>query len=170
MKGETMKPALLVIDIQKAFYQEDEAAAKSLQSAVGYLQFIIPLFRKKGYPVICIQHMEKEWGLEPGNPDFDLPDDLPIEANDTHIHKEYSNSFNKTDLKQTLEESGVDTVFITGFSALHCVLATYRGAQDLDLTPIMIRGAIAAGDPDEVRLAEKVGELISYGALKAFFE
>jgi hypothetical protein len=34
----------------------------------------------------------------------------------------------------------------------------------------MIRGAIAAGDPDEVRLAEKVGEIISYGALKAFFE
>jgi nicotinamidase-related amidase len=165
-----MKPALLVIDIQKAFFQEDETAAKSLQSAVEYLNYIIPLFRKKGHPVICIQHMVADWGLAPGNPDFELPDGLPIETSDPHIHKEYSNSFNKTGLKKFLEESGIDTVFITGFSALHCVLATYRGAQDLDLTPIMIRGAIAAGDPDEVRLAEKVGELISYGALKAFFE
>jgi len=165
-----MKPALLVIDIQKAFYQEDETAAKSLQSAVMYLKFIIPLFRKKGYPVICIQHMDEEWDIKPGNPDFDIPDDLAIEDSDFRVFKKYSNSFNKTELKQKLDELGIDTVFITGFSALHCVLATYRGAQDLDLTPIMVRGAIAAGDPDEVKMVENVGELISYGALKAFFE
>ena len=164
-----MKPALLVIDIQKAFYEDSETGAKFLRNAVGYLSYIIPLFRKKGYPVICIQHMVKEYGLEPGNPDFDIPDDLPIEESDIHIHKEYSNSFNKTPLMEKLEELDVDTVFITGYSALHCVLATYRGAQDRDLTPILIRGAIAADDPEEVRMAEKVGELVSYGALKAFF-
>jgi nicotinamidase-related amidase len=52
---------------------------------------------------------------------------------------------------------------------LHCVLATYRGAQDLDLTPIMIRGAIAADDPEEVKMVERVGEIVSFGALKIFF-
>ncbi len=164
-----MKPALLVIDIQKAFYQENEVGAKLLQNAVDYLSYITPLFRQKGYPVICIQHMEKEWGLAPGNPDFEVPDDLPIEDSDIHIYKEYSNSFNKTELKQKLEELDVDTVFITGYSALHCVLATYRGAQDLDLKPIMIRGAIAAGDPEEVKMVERVGEIVSFGALKIFF-
>lgn len=165
-----MKPALLVIDIQKDFYEENEVGAKLLQSAVDYLTWITPLFRKKGYPVICIQHMVKAHGFGPGNPGFDIPDDLPIEEGDIRIHKEYSNSFNKTELKQKLDELGVDTVFITGYSALHCVLATYRGAQDLDLKPIMIRGTIAAGTPEEVAMAEKVGEIISYGGLKAFFE
>lgn len=165
-----MKPALLVIDIQKAFYKNDEVGAKLLQDAVNYLNHIIPLFRKKGYPVICIQHMEKDFGFKPGAKGFEIPDDLLIEESDIHIYKEYSNSFNKTELKQKLEELGVDTPFITGYSALHCVLATYRGAQDLDLHPIMIRGAIAASTPEEVKMVETVGDLISFGALKAFFE
>ncbi|MEE4193994.1 MAG: isochorismatase family protein [Anaerolineae bacterium] len=165
-----MKPALLVIDIQKDFYQEDEVSAKLLQSAVDYLNYIIPLFREKGYPVICIQHMVKAHGFVPGHSGFDIPDDLPIEEGDIRIYKEYSNSFNKTELKQKLEELSVDTVFITGYSALHCVLATYRGAQDLDLKPIFIRGAISGGTPEEVKMAEQVGDIISYGALRAFFE
>lgn len=165
-----MKPALLVIDVQKAFYEDDPVAAKSLQSAVEYLKHVISLFRREGYPVICIQHMSEGWGLVPGSEGFDIPDDLPIEDTDLRIHKNYSNSFNKTMLKEKLEEFEVDTPFITGFSALHCVLATYRGAQDLDLNPIMIRGCIAAGDPEQVAMVESVCQLVSYGALEAFFK
>lgn len=164
-----MKPALLVIDIQKAFYEEDEVGAKLLTSAVQYVNATIALFRKKGYPVICIQHMEEEWGLKPGNEGFDLPDDLNIEESDIHIHKKYSNSFNKTELLAKLKELEVDTPFITGYSALHCVLATYRGAQDNDLEPIMVRGAIAASDPEQVKMVEDICQLVSFGALKKFF-
>lgn len=165
-----MKPALLVIDIQKDFYEENEVGAKLLQSAVDYLSFYIPLFRKHGFPVICIQHMVKERDFGPGDPGFDIPDDLLIEEDDIHIHKTYSNSFNKTELKEKLDELGVDTVFISGYSAMYCVLGTYRGAQDLDITPILLRGAIAAGDPEEIKMAEKVCELVSYGALRALFK
>ena len=164
-----MKPALLVIDIQKEFYEEGENA-KLLQSAVDYLSYFIPLFRKHQYPVICIQHMSKDGSFGPGVPGFEIPDDLPIEEEDIRIHKTYSNSFNKTELKAKLEELDIDTVFISGFSALHCVLATYRGAQDHDLKPILLRGTIAAGTAEEVKMVEKVGEIISYGALQTFFD
>jgi nicotinamidase-related amidase len=36
-------------------------------------------------------------------------------------------------LAAALQPLGVDTLIFTGFCAEYCVLATYRGAEDLDL-------------------------------------
>jgi len=68
----------------------------------------------------------------PGQAGFDLPDKLKILPTDLHIVKTYGNSFNKTPLLEELRKVGVDTVIITGFCAEYCVLATDRGARDLE--------------------------------------
>ena len=91
-----MKPALLVIDIQKAFYDINPATAQSLADAVEYTNAAIALFREKGLPVVCIQHVNPEDNLVPGQPGFDLPDTLHILPSDLHIHKTYGNAFNRT--------------------------------------------------------------------------
>ena len=65
---------------------------------------------------------------------------------------------------------GVDTVIITGFCAEYCVLATYRGAEDLDLTPVLLRGALASGSLENIAFVESVSDVISYGALKRVLE
>jgi hypothetical protein len=39
-------------------------------------------------------------------------------------------------------------------------------AEDLDLTPILLRGSLASGDPERIRFVEDVSNIISYGALK----
>ena len=161
-----MKPALLVIDVQKAFFGESEAAAQSLTEAIEYINATIELFRDRDLPVICVQHIEEHNGLVPGSDGFDLPDSLQILDTDPHFHKTYGNSFNKTGLTEKLQELGVDTVFITGFSAEFCVLSTYRGAQDLDLKPIIIRGALASAAPQTIPFVERINDVISYGALK----
>ena len=165
-----MQPALLVIDVQQEFYKYGPVAAQSLKDAIEYINAAIDLFRQKQLPIICIRHMDEEDNLLPGTPGFELPAELNILPTDVHIHKTYGNSFNKTNLIDVLHERGVDTVLITGFCAEYCVLSTCRGALDLDLTPILLRGALASTIPDNIKFVESINNIISYSALKKVLE
>jgi nicotinamidase-related amidase len=165
-----MKPALLVIDVQKEFFKFSPTTAQSLNDAIEYINAAITLFREKHLPIISVQHIEEEDKLVPGVEGFDLPDGLDILPSDLHIHKTYGNSFNQTPLADELRALGVDTVIVTGFCAEYCVLSTYRGAQDLDLTPVILRGSLASGVPKNIKFVESVSDVISYGALKKMLE
>jgi len=165
-----VKPALLVIDVQKAFFDMSPDTAQSLKDAIEYINAGIKLFREKQLPVICVQHMEESEGLVPGEEGFDLPEDLQILDSDLHVHKSYGNAFNKTDLEAELRELGIDTVIITGFCAEYCVLSTYRGAQDCDLKPILLRGSLASSTPQNIPFVEGISDIISYGALQKMLE
>ena len=161
-----MKPALLVVDVQREFYKFGPTTAQSLDDAIEYINAAIALFREKHLPIICIQHVDEEEGLAPGEEGFELPDGLNVLPSDLHIHKTYGNSFNKTPLESELRGLEVDTVIITGFCAEYCVLSTYRGAQDVDLTPIILRGSLASTVPGNIKFVESISDVISYGALK----
>jgi nicotinamidase-related amidase len=161
-----MKPALLIIDVQKEFFNISQTCSDSLKSAVQYINATIALFRKKNLPIFVIQHRSDEEGLVPGKPSFDVPESLKLEPQDTRIVKTYGNSFVKTGLAEKLRELGVDTVFLTGFCAEFCVLSTYRGAESLDFTPIIVRGSIASDNAEHIRFVEEINETISFGALK----
>jgi nicotinamidase-related amidase len=66
-----MKPALLVVDIQKAFFKSDPITTQSLEKAIEYINAAIALFRERHLPVICVQHMDKEAKLIPGEDGFE---------------------------------------------------------------------------------------------------
>ena len=160
-----MKVALLVIDVQKAFFDISPVTTQSLKDAIEYINAAIALFREKDLPVICIQHMDEEEDLVPGQEGFDLPESLKILPTDLHIHKTYGNAFNKTPLQEELQKLGVDTVIVTGFCAEYCVLSTARGAQDLDLVPIILRDSLASGVPENATFVERISNLVSFGVL-----
>jgi len=161
-----MKPALLVIDVQKEFYKYSTQTAQSLNNAVEYINIAIELFRAKNLPIVCVQHMNEKDKLIPGEDGFELPEGLNILPSDICIHKTYGNAFNKTDLQGKLHELDVDTVIVTGYCAEFCVLSTFRGAKDLDLTPIILRGALASDSLENIKFVESISDIISYGALK----
>jgi nicotinamidase-related amidase len=165
-----MKPALLVIDIQKAFYKDSPDASRSLDGAIEYINAAIALFREKKLPVISVQHEDHSSNVVPGTEGFDLPESLNILPSDPHYVKTYGNAFNKTKLAEDLRKQGVDTVIVTGYCAEYCIMSTYRGAMDVDLTPIIMRGSIASSTPKNIRFVESVNELISYGALRKMLE
>ncbi len=165
-----MKPALLVIDVQKAFFGLTPVMTQSLNDAIEYINAAIKLFRDKQLPVICVQHMDEGDNLVPGQDGFDTPESMHILPSDVHIHKTYGNSFNKTPLTETLHDLGVDTVILTGFCAEYCVTSTYRGAMDLDLTPIILRCAIASASLENIKFVEDIHDSVTFGALKKFLE
>jgi len=165
-----MKLALLVVDVQKKFFKIDSVTEESLKAAIRTINAAVALFREKDLPIICIQHLHRESGLVPGESDFEVSDLLNLLPSDLYIHKTYSNPFNKTPLESELRRLGVDTVIVTGYCAEYCVLATCQGARDLDLTPIILRGALASTTPDNIPFVEAINDVISFGALKRFLE
>ena len=161
-----MKPALLIIDVQKKFFGLNPTMTQSLNDAIVNINSAITLFREHDLPVISIQHVDEKADLEPGKESFDLPDELNVLNSDLHIHKRYMNSFNKTPLEDELRKLGVDTVVATGFCAEYCVLTTCRGAEDIDLKSMLLRGASASGILENIRFVESICDIISFGALE----
>jgi len=161
-----MKPALLVIDIQNEFFNLNQACSDSLKSAIEYINAAIDLFREKKLPIVVIQHKSEKEDLVPGKSGFDVPKSVKLKPKDIRIVKTYSNSFTKTGLAEKLRKLQVDTVIVTGFCAEYCVLSTYRGAQDFDFTPIILKDSLASDNAKHIRFVQEISEIISYGALK----
>ncbi len=161
-----MKPALLIIDIQNKYLNLDTETAQSLKVAIEYINVAIDLFREHHLPIIAIQHTNAKSGLVPGQTDFDIPESVKLTDSDTRIIKTYSNAFNKTELLPKLREMGVDTVIVTGYCAEYCVYSTCVGAEDNDLVPIILKGSLASGKSDRIRLVEEINDTITLGALR----
>lgn len=164
-----MQPALLVIDVQKQFYR-DENTAKSLAEAVDCINAAVDLFRAKDLPVIVVQHKDEASGLVPGSDGFELPEALRILPTDRRIVKTRGSAFAQTGLAEDLRSMGVDTLILAGYCAEYCVLSTCRWAKDLDFRPIILRGGLASHSPEHIRFVEEINDIISYGALQAVLE
>lgn len=167
--GSYMKPALLVIDLQKAFYN-DPVVKGSMDNAAESINEAVRWFRDKKLPVIWIQHENVGEGPTQGQEDFEFIDKLSPDRGETRIVKRYGNSFNKTGLAGVLAGRSVDTVFVTGFCAEYCVLATDRGARDLDLSPILVRGCLASGKPENIAFVESICDVATMGVVKKMIE
>jgi nicotinamidase-related amidase len=165
-----MKPALLVIDMQEVFFNEDPSLLPSLENAALYINAAIEIFRERELPVIVIEDVEEADGRVPGSPGFETTSRIELEASDPRIRKTYGNAFNKTELDSILSDLEVDTLILTGYEAANCVLSTSRGAKDLDYRAILLRGGIAGQTPERVETVQSWEDIISYGALKAVLE
>ncbi|GHV55311.1 hypothetical protein AGMMS49579_17850 [Spirochaetia bacterium] len=160
-----MRLALLVIDMQKAFYED--YGKESMDNASRHINDAVTLFRKKDYPVIWIQNENRKDNLLPGCAEFDMIDALLKPADgEKRIVKRYANSFNKTDLLEYLLGEKVDTVVVTGYNAVYCVLSTYRGASDQDLMPILLKNASASNKKESITFVEDLCDLVSFRVLE----
>ena len=158
-----MKWALLIIDLQKAY--QNRHNKDYMRDVSEYINAVIPLFRKRNLPIVWVQHKDEADGAIPGKEAFDYIDELRPDAADYRIAKEYNNSFNKTELRNILQKNSVDTILITGYSAEYCVLSTYKGAQDLDITPVMLKNGICSDEKQNAEFVEKICNIISYGVI-----
>ncbi len=159
-----MKPALLVIDLQKAYYKG--TAKKSMDDACMIINRAIGLFRNKNRPVIWVQHEDEADGALPGLQGFDFIDSLEPRGADTRIVKTYNNSFNKTKLEESLKKSDVDTVIVSGYCAEYCIIATYWGAMNVDLRPVLLKDGIASDDGKARDYVEYISGTIGIGDLE----
>lgn len=165
-----MKPALLVIDVQKFYFDISEETRKSMERAVGAINAVVSLFRGKGLPVVWIQHQDDEIGVVPGTVGFDMPDSFDVRPGDLRVTKTVGNALYGNTLEEDLRGLGVDVLVLTGFCAEYCVLSTSRGARDRGFSPMVLRGALASVEPDNILFVERVEDMLSVGVLIKLLE
>ncbi len=162
--GGNMKPALLVVDIQNAWLDENKDLKASIEKRINTINKAIRWFRKKKLPIIVIYHEDKECGAVAGSKPFKFVETVEVIDKDIRVTKHYPNSFCKTALPAILKKNGCDTVVIEGLSASGCVLATAFGALDHDLTPYLVKDGVASHSEEHVRFAEEIIGTVKVGS------
>jgi len=163
-----MKPALLVIDVQKQFLpmmsKEDQ------DKALMMMNWSIWLFRQYGLPVIRVYHTSDKWGPKPEDPGFQFADTLKVLDTDPKIVKTYGSAFNKTDLDKLLKEKGINTLFMCGLSSVGCVLATYTDAANYDYKAFLVKDALLGPDAGHTDQIESILNAIDLEMVNYLFE
>ena len=165
-----MRAALIVMDVQKGFLRISPEITRSLRDAISEINLAINLFRKKEFPVVCIQTVAEDMDVVPGEEGFEISGELDILGTDLHIIKNHSNAFRETKLAEELRKQKVDVLIFTGFRAEFCVLSTYRSALDHDFKPILLRGAIASKEQSAISFVESISDIISLDALEFLWD
>jgi nicotinamidase-related amidase len=170
--GETekvlMKPALLVIDVQKQFVPM--MSRDDQDRALEMMNWSIWLFRQYGLPVVRVYHTSEKWGPKPDSPGFEFHDSLKIEQSDPKVIKTYPSAFNKTELNNILKEKGINTLFLCGLSSVGCVLATYMDAANYDYEVFLIKDAIIGRDAQYTNQVETIFNALDLNTINYMFK
>jgi nicotinamidase-related amidase len=163
-----MKPALLVIDVQKEFLpfmseQDRKMAPLTINGAIW-------LFRMHGFPVIRIYHTDPQWGPKEDSEGFKFDDAIQVKPEDPMIVKNSPSGFKKTDLEKLLREKGCNTLFLCGLSATGCVLATYHGATVLDFDAFMIKGGLISPNSAHTEVIEDISETVTFEGMRVMLD
>jgi nicotinamidase-related amidase len=155
-ESQKMKPALLIIDVQKEYIP---MMSKGDQDrAIEMMNWSMWVFRQYNMPVIRIYHKNEEWGFTEESPGFQFHDSLKISQDDAMIVKTYPSAFTKTELDSLLKEKEVNTLFLCGLSSVGCVLATYMDAASHDYKAFMIKDALLSHKQE---YTEKIQEIFN---------
>jgi nicotinamidase-related amidase len=149
IKGQTMKTALLVIDIQKDYFPGGKFPLVNPEEAAKKAYILLQCFREHGGRHVHIQHIS----LKPdatffikGDSGSDIHDLVAHFEGEPIIYKHEPNSFLNTDLLELLKGWGVERVVITGMMTHMCVDATARAASDFGFQVIIAEDACATRD------------------------
>jgi nicotinamidase-related amidase len=149
MKLRTKKPTLILIDIQKAFLDEEYwGGNRNNKNAEVVCGKILNKWRELNLPLFHIRHSSTNLKskLNQSNVGFEFNENvLPI-ANELIITKEVNSAFIGTDLKEQLEKLNINTLVIIGITTNHGVSITTRMARNFGFEIYLISDATATFD------------------------
>lgn len=168
----TMKPALLVIDMQNAFCRDEGSMARigfdvePLRAPIPQIQQLVQAARDTKAPVIFTRYVyqpdysdggiliselfpqiKEQGGLLSGTWDSEIIDELQPAVKDIVIDKNRYSAFYNTPLDSILQELGIDTLVVTGVTTNMCVESTVRDAHYRDYRVLVVREATGEVDP-----------------------
>jgi nicotinamidase-related amidase len=144
--GDSMKKALVMIDVQNDYFKEGRMALHSPEQALANINKLEASFIEKQLPIIYIQHINDQEAadfFERGTKGVLLHEQLKTTHSSIIIEKHFPNSFIETNLKETLDSLGVQQVIITGMMTHMCIDSTTRASKELGYQPILISDATA---------------------------
>jgi len=143
------KPALLLVDIQKGFDEEDYwGGNRNNKDAEIKATQILSTWRALELPVFHVIHSSQnpDSRLHKSHPGFEIKDEVKPIDGEPVIIKEVNSGFIGTDLKDQLDAQDIKTLVILGLTTNHCISTTTRMAGNLGYDTILIADATATFD------------------------
>jgi len=136
--------ALLVIDVQEAFNEIEQAGARrNNPDAVQHIVRLLGTFREACAPVYHVRHAsaEPDSRFRPERTGFAVMPQVRERPGEPVIVKTVNSSFIGTDLEARLRAAGVGTLVICGATTNHCVETTARMAGNLGFETLLVADA-----------------------------
>jgi nicotinamidase-related amidase len=156
------KTALIVIDLQNDYFEGGKFPLHQTDVAAANAARLLDAARRKGDLVVHVQHISAEADapfFAPGTVGAEIHATVAPKEGELKIIKQQINAFLGTDLKNRLDEAGVDAVTIAGAMSHMCVDAATRAASDFGYSVTVVHDATATRDLEfngEITPAEKV--------------
>lgn len=149
MKLREQHTALIIIDVQKGFNDENYwGGNRNNKDAELKIAQLLEKWRALKLPVFHIVHSSVHPGskLHESNPGFEIKEEVkPIEG-EAIIVKNVNSAFIGTDLKERLDQQGINKLVLVGLTSNHCVSTTARMAGNLGFDAFVISDATATFD------------------------
>ena len=139
-------PALLLVDIQKAFLEKDyPGLIRNNEHAELICAKILKKWRTLDLPVIHVRHSSTnpESKLHKSRPGFEFNDYVTPLENEMVLTKEVNSAFIGTNLENILIKSHIDTLVIVGMTTNHCISTTVRMSGNLGFDTYLISDSTA---------------------------
>ncbi|OOV17586.1 cysteine hydrolase family protein [Flavobacterium sp. LM4] len=140
-----MNTALLLIDIQKEYFENGALELVNPIAASENAKKLLKNFRKENGTIIHIQHISPE-GVPffvPGTKGVEIHENVKPLAGEKVIIKQFPNSFRGTDLLEYLQSNDITHLVIAGMMTHMCIDAGIRAAFDFGFECTVIGDACA---------------------------
>lgn len=137
-------PALIVIDVQRAFDEWETAGQRrNNPDAVARIADLLKAFRASRAPIFHIRHegTKPNSSFLPSRTGYAVKDEAREEADEPVIVKRVNSAFIGTDLEKRLRAGSIATLVICGATTNHCVETTTRMAGNLGFDARLVRDA-----------------------------
>jgi len=128
-----MKPALVLVDIQKDYFPNGRMEVVGAVEATQVAQRLLIFFREKNLPIVHIQHIAARAGatfLVPNTEGINFHGSVAPFSGEPVIKKNFPNSFRDTALQEHLASRGIKELVICGMMSHMCIDTTVRAAFD----------------------------------------
>jgi maleamate amidohydrolase len=180
--GFGRRPALLVIDLIKAFTDAERPLGANLDSQIAVTQKLLDVAHEYQVPVFfsTLRYDDSDlrdaglWALkQKGVADLakdtnghEIDERLDKRKSDSVLLKKYASCFFGTDLIPRLTSRGVDTLIMTGCTTSGCVRATAVDSLQNGFRPIVVREgvgdrSVAAHEQSLFDLDAKYADVVS---------
>lgn len=189
--GYGHRPAVLVIDMIRAFTNPDAMLGANLDSQIKATQNLLKSARSRSLPVIfsTVSYDDVDlkdagiWALKQrgvmnlraGTAEVELDPRLHRMSSEGWLVKKYASCFFGTDLTSRLLSQGVDTLLIAGCTTSGCVRATAVDALQTGFRAMVIRECVGdrsknAHDQSLFDLHAKYADVVGLGETCAYIE
>lgn len=183
-------PAVLCIDICRAYLDHDSPLYAGVEAAVASAGRIVAAARRSGVPVLHTRVQYAAGGadggmfyrkvaalacFDEGSPLGEFCVQTAPDVGEVVVTKQYASAFFATPLAATLTAIGIDTLVITGLSTSGCVRASAVDAIQHGFRPLVVREACGDRDgrPHDAALFDidaKYGDVVSEAEVLARFQ